>query len=139
MVASYNKKGHENSKIHTDIIACIQPSVRNSKIMAVALRFLCVCMCVCEMICVEMTLRENSINSENVLKAWRERKSDGNLFVFSRQYISLCSIALCVKKWNFFLHHIRLWWNCCANVESGHKIISFIYLITSISELENLL
>ena len=51
----------------TDIIACIQPSVRNSKIMAVALRFLCVC--VCEMICVEMTLRENSINSENVLKA----------------------------------------------------------------------
>ena len=53
----------------TDMIACIQPSVRNSKIMAVALRFLCVCMCVCEMICVEMTLRENSINSENVLKA----------------------------------------------------------------------
>ena len=69
--------------------------------MAKLSRWRCVFfVCMCEMICVEMTLRENSINSEMSLKH-EERKSDGNLFVFNRQYY--CTLW---EKMNFFTPHI---------------------------------
>ena len=55
----------------------------------------------------------------------RERERVMGIYLFSVDNTLVCSIALCVKKWIFFLHHIRLWWNCRANVESGHKVISF--------------
>ena len=55
-----------------------------------------------------------------------ERERVMGIYLFSVDNTLVCSIALCVKKWFFFfLHHIRLWWNCRANVESGHKVISF--------------
>ena len=59
-----------------------------------------------------------------------ERERVMGIYLFSVDNTLVCSIALCVKKWKFFLHHIRLWWNCRANVESGHKVISFIFKFT---------
>ena len=109
------------------------PSARNGKIIAVALRFLCVY--VWDDMCWN-DFAGKFYKFRNVLKAWREK--EWWEFICFQQTILLHS----VRKNEFFYTTYTLCWNCRrANVESGPKIFSnpcnnYLYLITSSSQFE---